>query len=129
MQTADGREASQRSRVRSLLAALLDLAHTRLDLLGTELREELLRFAALLVGACVVVLATTIGLGLLAAALVMALWQDHPLAGLSVAGMLFLALGLLAIWSMARLLRAKARPFEASLTQLRRDREALRART
>lgn len=126
-ENASGEQAAP-GRVQKLLASLLDLFQTRVDLLGTELREELLRFGVLLVGACAVLLAMTLGLGLLTAALVLALWQDHPLLGLSVAGVFFMALGALTSWTMSRTLRAKTRPFEATLSQLQRDRDAMRIR-
>ena len=125
--SADGGQPAS-GRVHKLLAALLDLLPTRVDLLGTELREELLRFGVLLVAAGAVLLAMTIGVGLLAAALVLSLWQHHPLLGLAAAGMFFMILGALTLWSMSRTLRMKARPFEATLSQLRRDREAMRTR-
>jgi len=122
-----GQQDTRDGRLRGLLGTLLDLAHTRLDLFGTELREELLRLGMVLIAGCVVLLTVTIGLGLLAAALVLALWEDHALAGLGLAGVCFMGIGALALWSMSRVVRAKARPFEASLGELRRDREALRS--
>ncbi len=117
------------SRLQNLLATMLDLVHTRLDLIGTELREELLRLGVVLVGGCVVLLTVTVGLGLLAAALVLALWETHALLGLSMAGLLFMAIGMLALWGMTRVVRSKLRPFDASLNELRRDRDALRMRS
>jgi len=120
--------ATRRRGLRDVFASLLELLHTRIDLLGTELREELLRLLLLLAGLCVVLLAMTLGAGLLAAALVLALWEAHPLLGLSVAGLSFVCVGLLALWMLSRVARAKARPFEASLEQLRRDSDALRTR-
>ncbi len=125
--SAEGEQPAS-GRVQKLLAALLDLLHTRVDLLGTELREELLRFGVLLVAAGAVLLAMTIGVGLLVAALVLSLWENHPLLGLAAAGTCFMVLGVLTLWSMSRTLRVKARPFEATLSQLRRDREAMRTR-
>jgi len=121
-------EQAAPGRVQKLLASLLDLFQTRVDLLGTELREELLRFGVLLLGACAVLLAMTVGLGLLTAALVLALWQEHPLLGLSLAGAFFMTLAVVTSWTMSRTLRAKARPFEATLSQLQRDRDAMRMR-
>lgn len=123
------RTSESSGRLKNLLASLLDLLHTRLDLLGTELREELLRFGIVLVGACVVLLLVTIGLGLLAAALVLALWDEHALLGLSLVGALFVAVAAIAVWAMGRVMRAKPRPFDASLSELQRDREALRVRS
>lgn len=118
---------SARGPLKNLLASLLDLVHTRVDLLGTELREELLRFGLIMAGAVLVLLLVTVGAGMLAAALVLALWQEHALLGLSLAGAGFLIAGSATVWAMSRVMRAKPRPFDASLNELRRDRDALRA--
>jgi len=112
--------------LKNLLASLLDLVHTRMDLLGTELREELLRFGLIMAGAVLVLLLVTVGIGMLAAALVLALWEEHALLGLSLAGAGFVAAGCATLWAMSRVMRAKPRPFDASLNELRRDRDALR---
>ena len=117
---------SARVPLKNLLASLLDLVHTRVDLLGTELREELLRFGLIMAGAVLVLLLVTVGAGMLAAALVLALWQEHALLGLSLAGACFLIAGSATVWAMSRVMRAKPRPFDASLNELRRDRDAFR---
>jgi len=117
---------SARGRLQNLLASLLDLVHTRMDLLGTELREELLRFGFIMAGAVLVLLLVTVGTGMLAAALVLALWHEHALLGLSLAGALFVLFGCATVWAMSRVIRAKPRPFDATLDALRRDRDALR---
>jgi len=118
--------APAHGRLQNLLASLLGLVHTRLDLLGTELREELLRFGLIMAGAILVLLLVTIGTGMLAAALVLALWHEHALLGLSLAGAFFVSVGCATVWAMSRVMRAKPRPFDASLDALRRDRDALR---
>ena len=115
-----------RGPLQNLLASLLDLVHTRVDLLGTELREELLRFGLIMAGALLVLLLLTVGLGMLAAALVLALWQEHPLLGLSLVGAGFIVAGCATVWAMSRVMGAKPRPFDATLNELRRDRDAFR---
>ena len=86
----------------TLLAGVLALARTRLELFGTELQEELTRFFFTLIGAMAVLL----------------------LAALAVA-IAVLAGAFAAAWSMRRLTVVKPRIFAASLAELERDRDAL----
>lgn len=110
----------------ALLASLLGLAHTRLELLGTELQEELARLAAGLLGALVAVALFALGLGFAAAAVVIAAGEDNRLAATALLGALFLLLALGVAFALRHLAHARPRPFDASLTEIERDYEALK---
>lgn len=111
---------------RALLATVLGLARTRLDLLSTELQEVLARLVLLMVGAVAAILLGALALGFGAAALLMAapeeyrVWVAAGIAAAFLAGAVFLA--------RQAQRDAKALPFAASLAELQRDLEALNSR-
>lgn len=111
---------------RSAVAAFISLGRTRFELFGTELREELARFATLLMGGLAVLVLAALGIAFGAVALIIAVGEQHRLtaAGLVAAG--FLAAALAAGWALVRFARAKQRAFDASLTELARDYEAIK---
>jgi len=108
----------------SLLASLLELVRTRIELFSSELHEELARLAVALLGALVAVVLAAFGVGFAALALVIAVGEERRLATVGILAVIFFALGALAAWSVARVVRAKPRVFDASLKELQRDYEA-----
>ncbi|MGA9992822.1 MAG: phage holin family protein [Thiobacillaceae bacterium] len=113
----------------ALAATLVAIAHTRLDLLSTDLEEHreqlfslmVLTLAALFFIAISVVLATIL--------LVVAFWDTHRLLALGSLAGFFLAAGL-AAWAFAmHKARTKPRLFAASLAELLKDRQQLSSRS
>ncbi|HZP86547.1 MAG TPA: phage holin family protein [Burkholderiales bacterium] len=111
--------------VSALLRSLLAILQIRLELLGTEFREEIVRLGLVLVWGYVTMFFATLGAGLLTAAVVLALWDAHRLLALATIGVVFLMLAAFTAWSMAKLAKQKPRLFEASLGELSRDRAQL----
>ena len=72
--------------VQNLLASLLGLARTRLDLLSTELQEALAHFALGIIIAVAAVLLGTLGVAFAAAALVLSVGPEHRLLATGVVG-------------------------------------------
>jgi uncharacterized membrane protein YqjE len=110
---------------RKLVANLAGLAHTRLELLSTELEEELARLGVILLAAIVSLFFAFLGVAFAAAAVMIAVGEEYRLAvavGFAVA---FLAIGGLSAWWMRRIARSKPRVFDASLAELRKDRDLL----
>jgi uncharacterized membrane protein YqjE len=111
---------------RSLLSDVLSLAQTRLELLGTELQEELARlFLALLCAVSVLLLGA---LAALFAGLALLLAVGEP-ARVVTAGALafaFVTLAAVAGWLLRGAIAARRRAFDASLTELGRDLAALK---
>jgi len=109
----------------ALLAGVLALARTRLELFGTELQEELTRLFFTLIGAMAVLLLAALGVAFAAFGAVLSLAaENRALAAVAVA-IAFLAGAFAAAWSMRRLTGAKPPIFAASLAELERDRDAL----
>lgn len=111
---------------RALLATLLGLARTRLELLSVELQEVLARLVLLMIGAVAAILLGALALGFAAVALVMAAPAEHRVAVSAGLALAFLAAAALIAWRVRR--EAKLRPFAASLAEFERDGAALEPR-
>lgn len=110
----------------NLLAGLLALGRTRLELFSTELEEEIARQATALLGALVVLTLAGLAMAFGALALILAVGEEHRLSAAIAVAALFAALALAAAWGLRHVARAKPRAFEASIAQLERDCDALK---
>jgi uncharacterized membrane protein YqjE len=111
---------------RAVAAGLISLGRTRFELFGTELREELARLATLLLGGLTVVLLAVLGIGFGAFALVLAVGEEYRLLTACAVAAAFLFAALLLGWALARFAHAKQRAFDATLTELARDYDAIK---
>ena len=98
-----------------LLASVLALAHTRLELFSTELQEELMRLFFAALGAAVAALALVIALG-----------EEHRALAAALIGGAFFAFAAGAGWSMRRVTQDKPQLLGASLAELQRDHDVVR---
>jgi uncharacterized membrane protein YqjE len=112
--------------VQALLATLLGLARTRLELLSVEAQELLARLVLIMIGAVAAILLAALAIGFGAVALVIAVPAEHRVAVAAGLALAFLAAAAFIGWKVRR--EAKVRPFAASLTELKRDAEALEPR-
>ena len=111
----------------NLLAGVLDLGRIRFELFGTELREELARLAATVLGGLAVLVLVALGLAFGAAALILSVSEANRLAAtIGVALFFFVVAGLVA-WQMRRVAVAKPRAFDATLSELQRDLHAIKS--
>ena len=110
---------------RAVLVALLEIGQTRLQLASTELEEERLRIAELLLFATAALFFLGIGIVLATLLLVLLFWDGPRVLVLALAAAMFLAVGagLAAAWRR----KAAAKPplLASTLAELQRDREAL----
>ncbi len=115
--------------VKTLGATLLAIAHTRLELLSTEIEEERERLTSMLTWMLVALFCGGFGMVLATLFFVFALWRTHPLLALGIPAILFLV-GAASAWLVA-LGKAKAKPrlFAASLAELSKDRKGSRPRS
>jgi uncharacterized membrane protein YqjE len=112
----------------ALAATLVAIAHTRLDLLSSDLEEERSHLMSLLVLSLSALF--FIGFGVLLATLlvVVAFWDTYRLPVLALLTGMFLAAGITA-WRVA-LHKARTKPklFAASMSELLKDRQQLVSR-
>jgi uncharacterized membrane protein YqjE len=113
--------------VRMLAASLVALVHTRLELFGTELQEELARLVLALILSFAAVFFAGLGIAFVGMAIVVAAWENHRLAAAVGLAIFFLGLGGIGAWAVRRLVFARLRLFNASLAELDRDYARLKA--
>jgi len=112
-----------------LAATLVGMAHTRIDLLSTDLEEELDHAFSLMVLSLVALFCLGVGVILLTLLLVVAYWDTHRLPVLGALAGLFLATGLAVSVLILQKIRNKPRLFAQSLSELQEDRQQLESRT
>lgn len=108
-----------------LLASAIAIAQTRVELLSTELQQEIHRVAEIMVWTAVALLAAGIGLFMLALVIIFVFWDTHRvLASVAVTAVFFLIAAVAALVMRAKV-RGKPRLLEATLTELAKDRATL----
>ena len=112
-----------------LLATLVAIAHNRLELLSTELQEEIGRVALMLLWGAMALFLAFLGIAFLALLILIAFWDDHRLLVASVLAVVFVALAIAAGLAAWHQIFPKQRPFDASLTELAKDSQRLRSRS
>lgn len=111
--------------LKNALSTLLGIAQTRLEIISTELQEEVGRAADLLVWAFVALFAAGIGLFLGALVLIFAFWETHRVLVSVLMVSFFFVLAIAAALVLRSKLRNGPRPFDATIAELKRDREHL----
>ena len=79
--------------LRGLAGSLIEFISIRLELVGVEAREEVLRLGELLLYGAIAVVLLSLGLTFLAVLLTVLLWDSHRLLALAVFATVFLTLG------------------------------------
>lgn len=113
--------------LKGLAGTVLTLLQVRLELLGVEAQEEVVRVVGLLLWGVAAALLLSLGLGFLAVFITVALWETQRLLALGVFATLFLTLGGIATWMAYQRVRRESTLFASSLAELRQDREQLRS--
>ena len=111
---------------RTLAADLIALGKTRFELFGVELREELARLSIALLGGLAVLILAALGVAFLAIAVLIAVAPDHRLAAACAVAAVFIAAGRGLAWALAHNVRTRKRAFDATLSELARDVEAIK---
>ncbi len=112
----------------NLLATVLALVRTRLELLSVEAQLELHRAAVMLGWLLLAIQAAMIGLIVAALWIVIYFWDTHRLLATGLVAFAFLALAGAAAWRLAQLWRTRPQPFAGTLAELARDSERWRDR-
>jgi len=111
-----------------LLATLFAIAQTRLELLTTEVQEEIERATALLAWGSVALLSAGIGIFFVGITIILAFWDTHRLAAaLAVTGVV-VGICVVSLVILSRKIRGRTRLLHATRTELAKDREQLSSR-
>lgn len=111
-----------------LMAALLEILQTRVEIVATEFEEERARLQELVVFGILMLFFVGIGLTLLTLFVVMLYWDTHRLAVLGWVALLYLGLGGAAGIVLYRRIKSRPRLFATTLSELVRDRHQLNSR-
>lgn len=111
--------------LRNFAATAVAIAHTRLELLANELAEEKIRLGQLLVFGVVALFGLVVGAIFLAAFITVLLWDSHRLLALGGFSVLFLGMGIYAVFQLRIRASAGGKLFSASLAELGKDRQQL----
>ena len=114
-----------RSLVR-LGGTLLATAQTRVELLTTEISEDVERGVRILLWGAVALLAGIMGLLLAGVTLIVYFWDTHRIGAALAVTFAFLAVAAIAAWVARDKLHEKPRLLDATRTELRRDVVSLR---
>lgn len=112
----------------NVLETLIGIVRTRLELFSTELQEEARNAAAVLLWAIVALLAAGLTLFLGALALIFAFWDTHRVLVSVLVTAAFLLITLVAALMVRARLKGRGKPFGATIAELAKDGEHLRAR-
>lgn len=112
----------------SLLATIVSIAHTRLELLTTELQTEVHRAAEVLVLVLVALIAAGVGLFMAALVVIFVLWDTHRVLASVVVTCVFFGIALSAGLVLRVKLKNKPPLLEATLAELAKDGRRLRQR-
>jgi len=112
----------------NFLATFVAIVHTRLELLTTELQEEVRQVGAILLWAFIAAFAAMMGLFLVALAVIFVFWDTHRLAAsVAMVGM-FIVVAVVAGLMLRHKLATKPPLLDDTLAELARDRDQLKAR-
>ena len=111
--------------LRRMLATLLALAATRLELVTTELEEEMHRLARLLLWSVASLLAASLALVLGAVTIIIACWDTGRLAAAVGLTALFTTAALVGWWVVRRQVRERPPLLAATRQELAHDQAAL----
>lgn len=110
-----------------LSSTLVEVAHTRLALLSTDLEEDRAHLFSLVLLYIAAVFFLMVGLVLAVILLALVLWESHRIIALSALAVFFLLLGA-AVWAVAmHKVKTKPKLFSSSLAVLLKDKDSLDA--
>jgi len=115
--------------LRALIATLVAMAHTRVELFSTEIEEELCRVVALVVGAMIVLVLSSLALLFSALVLIVAFWDTHRLAAAGSVAIGFTTLAVVSYFAVRERTRRRSRLLSATLGELEHDLRQLGRRT
>jgi uncharacterized membrane protein YqjE len=113
------------SSIKGLASTGASIAQTRLELLSVDVQIARSKFISLLVMIVSALFFLFFGLVMLALFIVIYSWETDRMMALGLLTAAFLSIGLILAILIAQSLRTMPRLFEASITELAKDREAL----
>jgi uncharacterized membrane protein YqjE len=125
MDSEEAKPSSVLTAASSLLENLLSAVHNRVQIFSIELQEEKIRAIQLLVWVAAIVFAGMMTVAFASLTVIYFFWENARLAALG--GMtVFYAVGLFILWKkLQAYLARQPKPFEATLSELEKDRACI----
>jgi uncharacterized membrane protein YqjE len=111
--------------LRGMLATLIAIAHTRLELFTTEIEEEIHRAASILLWALVALFFGSLSVLMIAVTVLILFWDTHRVLAACLITGAFIAIAIATGLYARAQIKAKPRFLSASIDELKRDRAAL----
>jgi uncharacterized membrane protein YqjE len=111
--------------LKRLLRTLLEIAQTRLDLLGNEVQLEAVRLARIAIFGAAALLFLCFAVMLATLLVIVAFWNAIGMAGIALFTVLYAVVGVLLLMRTIRLATSRSFMFQASVAELAKDREQL----
>lgn len=112
----------------NFIGTFVSLAHTRLELLTTELQEEVRQVGRILVWTFIALFAAMMGLFLGALSVIFAFWDTHRILAAVLMTGSFFVIAVVAALILRQNLKEKPPMLDATLAELAKDRDMLRAK-
>ncbi len=112
--------------IKSTIATILQILHTRVELFTTELEEEMHRVAAVLLWGAVAVFSGGLFVLMVSITVIIAAGEEHRLLASLVMTGVFFAILITAIVLLKTRVSQRTKLLSSSLEELKRDRDALR---
>lgn len=110
------------------VGTLVGVLHTRLELLTTEVQEEVQRTTGLLIWAFVASFAAMMALFLAALTVIFVFWDSYRVAAALAMVILFLLIAVTGALTLKKRLKSRPQLLSATLAELARDRDHLRTK-
>jgi uncharacterized membrane protein YqjE len=124
-QGADPAGAGLLDSLRTLAVTMIEVVHTRVDIVATEFEEERERLRELVLYGLMALFFAGFGFLLLTLFLIVLFWDTHRLIAVGGFTVLYLGLSAFAAATLKRRLKTRPRLFATTLAELSKDRERL----
>jgi uncharacterized membrane protein YqjE len=112
----------------NFFATLIGLLQTRLELLTTELQEEIQRAAQLMVLAFIALVAAMMGLFMIGLTIIFFCWETHRELAAVLVTLVFFVIAAIAALTLVVKSRSNPSPLQSTLSELKKDADELRER-
>jgi len=112
--------------IKHLASTVLGAAHTRLEILATEIEEERVRLEQLLLIALAAAFCLAVGVVLVIALAVLYFWDTHRLLTVGLLAAAFLAMAAALGWMLRARVKTRPKPFAITRDELAKDGAMLR---
>ncbi len=114
--------------LKQLLVTVAAIAQTRIELLGTEVEEQVAHLSAMLLWTIVALFLAFTTVVLLAVVVLVVFWDTNRVLAAVLLASGFALLGLLSWWRVRTLVQGRPHLFQATLEELAKDRDQLGGR-